>query len=341
MNLSLIHLSIIKSTDLSYLFTRNIYKINTNFNLYSSNFNQIFKGFYFLNYFSKVLIKESKFTYILNSVLNFESYQKEEKKTISNQQIYTDTQVFIQNCIFLNCISEKGAAVCGTMINFTVSDSKFLNNYAKVGGCILLNKTIFVSYERILFFNNSAEYSATSHTDSQHEANTSYLNLVNISNNFASKWTGGLRIDRAGGIMKNSIFSNNKALVCGGFFDFSWKTSHRTVLYCSFFNNSAKSRGGAYTCSHIMQKTNFTQCLFYHNFCELNAHSISLETIDQIINIFECYFDGIKEKQVSMRYGKSILNIENCIFEMNFNEIKEKEKILLQEIILNPPRIDI
>lgn len=312
-------------------------KFSTTFLIHRSHFSKFVNGFSFCVKFG--CFRDVSFNMFLNSALEFNSMEIFSNKSYDTQQVYRDNQIFIHHCTFMKCQSVRGGAIAGTQINFTVTDCVFSGNRAKVGGAVLVNRTTFVYYERILFFNNSAEYSASSHTDSHSESNNSYLNLVNVSYNHADKWTGGLRIDRAGGNMTNCCFVFNNAVAAGGFFDFSWNPSRRNVFFCLFMNNTARSRGAAYTCSHIMECTRIENCVFIRNFCEMQVHSISVETIDQNITVSTCLFDGPKEKHIAMRYGRSYLVIENCQFDADPSILHKNELEIINRIAQNPPII--
>ena len=256
-------------------------------------------------------IYSSGFNKIMNSAISLDSAQNYENKNFENQILVKNGELDVQKCTFTNCVSNRGGAILATRTNFKVSDSSFISCSANVGGAVLANLSTFIKYTKVLFFNNTANYSAATHTDSSLEKEISEVKLVNTTRNHATYWSGGMRIDRAGGKLEECYFESNSALASGAFFDFAYRNTVRHVSLCFFYNNSAEVRGGAFTCFHIMHNSTFNNCIFVKNYCKEQAHSISLETVDQRVTISNCFFDGPQEEQVSMRFGGSYLTIEN------------------------------
>ena len=116
------------------------------------------------------------------------------------------------------------------------------------------------------------------------------------------------------------VFEGNRAFASGAFFDFSYRTTLRTVEYNFYYNNSAQIRSGAFTCFHVMHNSSFSHSIFVLNHCDEQAHSISLESVEQRVTISNCYFDGPRDEQVSMRFGDSYLTIDsNNVFDSSVN----------------------
>ena len=263
-------------------------------------------------------IYSSEFDKIMNSAISLNSITNYENKNFENQIFNKNDELVVKKCTFTNCIADRGGAILATRTNFMVSNSSFISCIADVGGAILANLSTSIKYDKILFFNNTANYSAASHTDSNLIEEVSNVKLVNTTRNHAIYWSGGLRIDRAGGKLEECYFESNNALASGAFFDFAYRDTIRHVSLCFFYNNSAEVRGGAFTCFHIMHNSTFNNCIFVKNYCKEQAHSISLETVDQRVTISNCFFDGPQKEQVSMRYGDSYLTIENNnVFDKN------------------------
>jgi hypothetical protein len=205
-------------------------------------------------------------------------------------------------CQFTKCHSDVGGAIDANLINTTLIDTVFNANHARVGGAVRILRSRYLYMLRVLVFNNSAQYDGGFALDTEFEGNFSVVERVNITLNSAAKWTGGMRLDHAGGIMKDSWFDGNTATVCGGFFDFTWEPTRRDTTHCVFKNNSAVSRGGAYCAFHILHRSDFRRCMFVQNYCKLSAYSISVESIGSDCGVWDCYFDGKRDQQVRMRF---------------------------------------
>ena len=155
------------------------------------------------------------------------------------------------------------------------------------------------------------------------------ISFVNVSMNEASMWTGGLRIDRAGGLLKNFVFSDNKALVCGGFFDYTWFPQNRTCSFCIWRNNSAITRGGGVTHFHIRQVSTYINCIFIGNHCEKHPNSISVQSYETHITLSQCWFSGEKDKEIGMNFeGQSFFHINDTQFQVLNSKINEELKII-------------
>jgi hypothetical protein len=264
---------------------------------------------------------DSSFRSFMSRALSFESNGKREV-TLFGQRVRQQKKIDWRNvtvigCEFESCQADTGGAIGGSHINMTFIDTAFVKNSARIGGAVHVLNADYVFLLRVLVQNNTAEYDGGFAADTDLEGNFSMVDLINISLNSASKWTGGFRFDHAGGMMKNSYFEGNSAAVCGAFFDFTWAPTNRNTSFCVFKNNSAIARGGAYTCFHILHKSRFADCIFIQNFCNMSAYAISIESIDSRVSLERCIFDGPRDQQVRMRFGESNLTIaDDCKFEI-------------------------
>ena len=293
----------------SPLFIKSPLKSNLNLFFSKSCFHKITNSILFGQSSQNYTFYQSSFSNILNSaivIVNSDEYSNNEFHT---QQILSKTELNVDHCEFTYCLADRGACILGTGLRIYINNSIFSHNTANVGGAILCNLSQYITYNKVLFFNNTAKYSAASHTDAAQEKDLSKLRFVNTTRNHAELWSGGLRIDRAGGSLFNCVFDSNHAFASGAFFDFSYRTTLRVVTYNFYHNNSAQVRSGAFTCFHVMHNSTFNNCIFVLNKCVEQAHSISLESVDQRVTIGNCYFDGPQQEQVSMRFGDSFLNI--------------------------------
>jgi hypothetical protein len=232
--------------------------------------------------------------------------------------------VTLFDCFFEKCKGDKGGGFFSSYSNVTIFDTIFQNNQARIGGGAHILNSDVIYVRRMIVNRNNAEYDGGFCADTEYEGNASDVNTVNVTFNRAEKWTGGFRIDHAGGNLTFCYFEGNSAVVCGGFFDFAWGPSVREVSYCVFKNNSSVSRGGAYTAFHILHLSQFSEVVFVQNFCNLSADSISVESIEAVVDVKGCTFDGPEEKEVAMRFpGESNLTITESEFGVGGDRLKE------------------
>jgi hypothetical protein len=242
--------------------------------------------------------------------------------------------VTVTGCLFERCQAETGGAISASHINMTITETSFISNTARIGGAVHALSSQFVYLVRLLVLNNTAAYDGGMAVDSEKGGNCSLVELVNVSANIATKWTGGMRLDHAGGLMRSCWFDGNRAAVCGGFFDFTWSPTDRNTSFCGFWNNTSISRGGAFTAFHILHKSRFSTCLFAHNFCNMSAYAISIESVDADVTLESCAFDGGRDQQVRMKFGDSNLTIAaNCRFGLKEPEIEELVVPLIPPIV--------
>jgi hypothetical protein len=262
---------------------------------------------------------------------------------IINEHIQRDWRnVTIANCRFTKCHGDKGGGFFGWYSNVTIFDSVFEENTARIGGGAHILNSDFIHISRLLVARNRAEYDGGLCTDTEFEGNFSDVDTINITFNRAEKWTGGFRMDHAGGNLTRCYFEGNSAVVCGAFFDFTWSPSERNIRYCVFKNNTSISRGGAYTAFHILQIAHFADDIFLHNFCNLSAYSISVESIDEVVTVTRCVFDGPQDREVAMRFpGESELTVTESDFEVGGERLRaafEKAADPIRDRFGEPPR---
>lgn len=219
-------------------------------------------------------------------------------------------------CAFLNCQGQKGGAVSFYHGTFSAIRTNFVNNSGAIGGAIYLRRCMNLTFEDTAFTLNTAKHDGAAYI-SMDTSSTTRMSHVNVTQNQAELWTGGLRIERVGGVMRYCMFEGNRALVSGCFFDWAWDSSVRAVENCVFRNNTCVARGGAYTSCNIRQRIKFDDCVFLQNACRDSADSVSIENIEVICNITHCKFSGKQEEEVSMKYPESVINFNSCTFECN------------------------
>lgn len=334
MNLTISHLFISNVNAHQALITRPELNLQGSaFKLAFSKFSRITNSILQCTPYQKATIYRSSFDRILGSTLKFDLSIKQINNNFNYQINSTETDdIHLEECTFTNLNANRGAAIYGKCQNFNITKSLFINCHAEVGGAVLINEATFLHLESDQFYNNSAKYSGAIHIDSREELDRSNVVQVNATKNHAELWTAAMRIDRAGGPLSVSYFSDNSAYVCGAFFDFAFKTATRQCNHVVFYNNSATTRGGAFTCFHIMHRSKFDSCFFVKNYCKEQAYSISLESVYQKVEIFNCKFDGSQPQQVSIRYGESDLIIDDKTkFSVPESEMPEINAIV-QEI---------
>ena len=316
----------------SPIITKSLQKSNLNILFSKTFFHKISNSIFFGTSSNFHTFYQSSFNRILNSAINIASAPEYLNQEVHEQQILKQQNLKVDHCQFTYCVADRGSCILGTELRIEILHSAFSHNTANVGGAVLCNLSQYITYDKVLFFNNSAKYSAASHTDSSQERDVSSLTFVNTTMNKAELWTGGLRVDRAGGKLANCVFDSNHAFASGAFFDFSYRTTLRVVTYNFYHNNSAQVRSGAFTCFHVMHNSTFDNCIFILNRCEEQAHSISLESVDQRVTIGNCYFDGPLKEQVSMRFGDSFLTIlENNHFDRAINRDNSLAQLIESE----------
>lgn len=222
----------------------------------------------------------------------------------------------LSECAFLKCQGQNGGAISFYNGNFSAIRTQFINNSGTIGGAIYLRRCTNLTFENTDFTDNSAKHDGAAYI-SMHTSSTTKISHVNVTQNRAELWTGGLRIEHVGGFMRYCMFEGNTALVSGCFFDWAWDSSVRAVENCVFRNNTCVARGGAYTSCNIRQRIKFDDCVFLQNACRDSADSVSIENIEVVCNITHCKFSGKQEQEVSMKYPESVINFNSCTFECN------------------------
>lgn len=137
---------------------------------------------------------------------------------------------------FINGKSDKSGAI-NNEGNLTVIDSKFINNYANMGGAAIRgNLNSHLSVYNSLFEANSAPSGTI--VDSYH-TDTIVSNCV-FMNNVAHE--GGAIYNRFSDfILENSTFINNSAERGGGIYN---NQGYLRIYNCKFYSNSANHLGG-------------------------------------------------------------------------------------------------
>jgi hypothetical protein len=267
------------------------------------------------------------FEFLSNSVVRFSADSESERLIYStrefNHRTFTEVNLTVSLSQFFHCQSDIGGAIDAQDLNTTIADSVFSGNSARIGGAVRILKAEFIFLLRVIFVKNTAEYCAGFHSDTYIHGNNSLVDLVNASFNYATRWVGAMRIDHAGGSLKNSCFEGNSARVCGAFFEYTWTPAKRFFSHCIFKNNSAYSRGGAVTIFHCQHNGEFSHCLFFLNRCNLSADSISIESIFAIVDIFRCVFENSREQEVKMRFDPSTLTVSSdCTFDTAHDDLE-------------------
>lgn len=228
--------------------------------------------------------------------------------------------MIISNCVFHSCSSSYGGGLYGDWVNTTLTDCVFYNNGAHIGGAVHILHSDYIFMQRILMIGNVADYCGAGEVDVMNEANDTHIELVNVTGNSANKWTGGLRVDHGGGVLKECVFSENSAAVCGGFFDYAWDAVLRSVSFCMFLNNTSTDRGGAFTGFHLLHHSYFEFSFFIENRCEKAVNSISIESFGASVSVYNCIFTGSEDDEVGVRWKDGSTK---QIRESHFNEQTE------------------
>ena len=314
----------------------------TKFSLLSSTFSKLTSTVFSSYIPGSYDISRCSFSHILNSAVKITDMYLSGETSISQRNITEPINVCIDHygvnitqCLFMNCFSNNtGGGLCTTFCVLNMNDTYFIKNNAKYGGGSHCSSLYKVSCNRNVYYSNSAEYDGGCVFATFEEEKFTYFSDFNLTFNTATMWTGGFRIDQCGGIFQNSFIAHNNALVCGGFFDFSWYPNHRNVTRTIFLNNTAVARSGAATAFHIYQFLNFYLCIFINNYCEKSANSISIESIRTTVEIQNCMFSGSKEEELTIRYegsqfiekGVNFYSCTNDQFNERYFELQQIQK---------------
>ena len=285
----------------------------SHFSLFSSNFYKVTSTIFSSHTHGIYDISSCSFKHILNSAVKVTGIYIFQDKNLSKLFLseaigycFEYTKLQVTQCRFQKCVSNSsGGGFCCQFCLLDINDTYFDHNNAKYGGGSHCSSLYNVTCTRNVYFGNSAEYDGGCMFATDQEEKATYFSHINLTDNMATMWTGGFRIDQCGGVLKNAFFANNHALVCGGFFDFSWYPSQRNVSKTIFFNNTAIGRTGAATAFHLYQFMSFNLCMFIFNKCEKSANSISIESVRTTVEIQNCMFSGSKEEELIMRYEGS------------------------------------
>ena len=325
MNTTLINLAIYKFYSNKPFYAFSLTHSHSYFSLEQSQFRYFCKSILYSTFPKKIQIENCEFFSFLDSSIKIDSslHSYIDHYYIAHSFVESSKDLIqIERVIFKESNAERGGCLRIESSSVSIKDSIFVNNSAHIGGAVYILCGRYLNFSQILFFNNHANYDGSIACDSDLEKNFTYIDNLNITNNFAQKWTGGLRIDRSGGFLNRSCFINNSAIVCGGLFYFSWYPQHLDVYFCLFGNNTSKARGGAVTCFHGLQSISFISSLFIFNNCENSFNSISIEENMRDIKVMNCYFSGNIEEEVGSSFSKTNLTIFQSIFNADLVQKK-------------------
>ena len=218
---------------------------------------------------------------------------------------YERAVVAMEECTFTLCSDDIGGAVLTDSCSVRAIRSIFEANQARIGGACHHIRSFDIVSKLNCFVDNVADYNGAFAVSFAVDKDVININTINLSQNKAKKWSGGMRIDNAGGTVSYSLFTSNSAGVCGAFFDFSWRPQRRNVTNAVFYNNSSMERGGAVCAFHILHESSYENVQFQGNRCKFGANSISIESINVRIYLANVSFDGSRDSELGMRFGGS------------------------------------
>lgn len=258
-------------------------------------------------------VEKSRFSNILKSPISLSQLEL-NKQVISETKVVKSGTLSIISCQFLKCQGTRGGSVSAESVSTIIYSSNFESNNAETGGAISAFRCDRIDIDQSKFHLNTAKYTGALYLDSATEKNDAFVRSTNFTDNTAVQWTAAMRLDRNGGTLANLVFSNNSALACGAFFDFSYPPCVRNVNECLFVKNRAMSRGGAYCCFHVKQEVNFNKCTFISNMYEGKPNSISIDSVDIVVNLNSCSFTGSEANEIVIRFGGSTVNKRDTVF---------------------------
>lgn len=309
----------------------NNHVVKTNFNLYHSSFLFFKSSFLSSNQNYQIRIKNSIFSHFLDSSIDLSCYNISYINHVYDNRTFYENDIdflILEKVIIRNSYSQRGGCFRTSHSNLNISNCIFHENSAEIGGAFYALECFYLNLTKSLFIKNQAKYDGALMIDFLREQNSTNIVSCNVSSNAAKKWTGGIRIDRAGGNLTNSLFSHNSAEVSAGFFDYAWMPMHRDINYCFFLNNTANGRGGAYTCFHLMQSVSFLNCLFINNSCNLAFNSISVQAFRNMVNVNACYFNGESDKEIGVLFGNNDIHVINSVFSVGEQQKKSVENFI-------------
>lgn len=333
MNSTLTKLCIIRSLSMSPVHCNTLLANNNLFNLQNSILTKSFTSFFVSHSFVSFRCSNSRFTSFLDSAIKIRAVQDiisdkyyrfpvTENKKINNKKI-NRKEIIIQRCVFEKGKAKKGGGIFCEYCFVKISDCAIKENKAEFTGGVYLSQSHSINISRTLIFNNTASFVGGTYLDGNNETADLFemMEETNISNNIAKEWTGGIRLDHGGGIIKNCYIAFNKAGTCGGCLDFAWKPSVRNITDTIFISNKAKERGGAFCGFHIMHLSHFNRCGFYSNHCDLVANSIYIESVDAFITLDQCDFSGEENDELGMRFIGSKIDQNNVTFSSKTEKV--------------------
>ena len=272
------------------------------------------------------IIRDSHFSNILTGAIKIDGLYNLNDKINSHRQVLSNDHFIITNCVFESCVNMdgEGGAIESNMANFTVSDTSFFKNKARIGGAAHILRSWECKFERVVVCENEADFAAGIHYDSMNEQNTTQFYDMNLTRNTAAKWTGAFRIDHGGGKLFRFVVEGNKALVASGYLDYTWQPTHRILRNWLVRDNNCTSRAAGITIFHIRSSMEVHDSVFLNNQCEISANSISVENVDGYLLVDGCYFTGKQDEEVSSRFGETMIKIDDCHFEKAADELEKK-----------------
>lgn len=286
-------------------------------------------------------LSSSSFCHFLASAINVDRGEKmchaEDQNGTRLLLTHSCGNVTVARCSFRHCNASNGGGIYSNNCNVYISDSVFYSNQAEIGGGAHILRCHEFNLTRVLVYNNTASYDGGLVIDIDHKKGYFHIQEANFTKNQAKLWTGALRVDRSGGTTKDCYFDTNSALVCGGYFDFSWNPAVRTLNNCVFKNNTSVARGGAYTAYHIQHRSQFDACWFCFNYCSRDAYSISIENVDSECNVTNCMFSEAENYEIRMKIGESEVSIENCKFNIYRRTMEKMLANVLRPLALDIP----
>lgn len=290
------------------------------FSVFNSKIWNCFSSFFYGSSNFHLKIRESCIKRNLKSTIFVSKYRSIFSDEIFHQD-FKNTIVEIVETRFFGCESERGGAIYAEFCEIRLRNCFFESNNADIGGAIHSMFSSRISISKTSFYNNTATYNGALNGDISSQDQNVQITGTNMSMNQAEKWTGALRIDRSCSSLSYCMFSSNSANVCGCIFDFNCDPLVNDIRNSVFLNNSSISRSGAFCCFHIKHRSRFNRVSFYYNDCQHDSSSISLQSIDQIVTINDCIFSGKRENEIGMRYGKSSIEMDKCLFNVDDSTI--------------------
>lgn len=198
------------------------------------------------------------------------------------------TQNFINNCLFTECNSKQGSAICINMdkkATTEIINSTFTKNSAEeTSGAIFINSIISndLKIKNCQIESNSAQKSGgfIYFTQMNYSFENCSFNGNKLSADYDDTNGGSIYCEQSNGLFFNCSFINNEVrskFQCSYGGSISFSNSTGSFIECNFINNTSKSsvfdsKGGAisYKKSINFLSINETikKCYFYNNTCE-------------------------------------------------------------------------